>query len=167
MIRPIRKEEYFLLDEFLYQAIFVRPGEMPPPREMIRKPELQVYVEDFGRRRDDHCLVAELDGRVVGAVWVRIMNDYGHVDDDTPSFALSLLPQARGQGIGTALMQAMLALLEQEGYAQASLAVQKDNYALRLYRKAGFEIVDENEEEYIMVVSLRKKKAEYERGAET
>ena len=32
-----------------------------------------------------------------------------------------------------------------------SLAVQKMNYAVRMYKKVGFEIVDENEEEYIMV----------------
>ena len=154
MIRPIREDEYPLLDEFLYQAIFVRPGETPPPRSILSRPELQVYVEGFGARKADHCLLAESDGQVVGAVWVRIMQDYGHVDDETPSFALSLLPEYRGRGIGTQLMRAMLKLLEQKGYAQASLAVQKDNYALRLYRKLGFETVDENEQEYIMICRL-------------
>ena len=93
MIRPIREDEYPLLDEFLYQAIFVRPGETPPPRSILSRPELQVYVEGFGARKTDHCLLAESDGQVVGAVWVRIMQDYGHVDDETPSFALSLLPE--------------------------------------------------------------------------
>ena len=39
-------------------------------------------------------------------------------------------------------------------YKQASLAVQKANYAVRLYEKVGFKIVDENEEEYIMVREL-------------
>lgn len=154
MIRPIREDEYPLLDEFLYQAIFVRPGETPPPRSILSRPELQVYVEGFGARKADHCLLAEYDGQVVGAVWVRIMQDYGHVDDETPSFALSLLPEYRGRGIGTQLMRAMLKLLEQKGYAQASLAVQKDNYALRLYRRLGFETVDENEQEYIMICRL-------------
>lgn len=154
MIRPIREDEYPLLDEFLYQAIFVRPGETPPPRSILSRPELQVYVEGFGARKADHCLLAESDGQVVGAVWVRIMQDYGHVDDETPSFALSLLPEYRGRGIGTQLMRAMLKLLEQKGYVQASLAVQKDNYALRLYRKLGFETVDENEQEYIMICRL-------------
>ena len=38
----------------------------------------------------DIGLVAEVDKKVVGAVWVRIMNDYGHIDNDTPSFAISL-----------------------------------------------------------------------------
>ena len=32
------------------------------------------------------------------------MNDYGHVDDDTPSFAISLYKEYRRNGIGTQLM---------------------------------------------------------------
>ena len=79
------------------------------------------------------------------------MNDYGHIDDATPSFAISLYKEYRGWGIGTALMQEMLCILKRRGYQQASLAVQKENYAVKLYKKVGFEIVDENEEEYIMV----------------
>ena len=150
-IRRLEAAEVSLLDEFLYQAIFVPQGSTPPPHEIIREPELQVYVKDFGRQKDDHCLIAETDGKVVGAVWVRIMEDYGHIDDETPSFALSLLPEYRGQGIGTVLMKEMLSLLRQKGYRRASLAVQKANYALKLYLKAGFRIVDENEQEYIML----------------
>lgn len=155
-IRPIRPEEIPVLDEFLYQAIFVPQGTQPPPRLIICKPELQVYLKDFGAQKDDRCLVAEAAGRIVGAVWVRIMNDYGHVDDDTPSFALSLLPEYRGQGIGTALMKQMLDWLAECGYRQASLAVQKENYAASMYQKLGFEIIGENEEEYIMLHRLQR-----------
>ena len=79
------------------------------------------------------------------------MNDYGHVDDDTPSFAISLYKEYRGQGIGTILMQKMLGLLKEKGFSKASLAVQKENYAVRMYEKAGFKTVSENEQEYIMV----------------
>ena len=39
-------------------------------------------------------------------------------------------------------------------YKKASLAVQKQNYAVKMYKNVGFEIVDENEEEYIMVCKL-------------
>lgn len=110
-----------------------------------------MYVSDFGKQKDDHCFVAEVDGKVVGAVWVRIMNDYGHIDDETPSFAISLYKEYRGYGIGTALMEQMLSSLKEIGYKKTSLAVQKTNYALKIYLKIGFVIVDENEEEYIMV----------------
>lgn len=51
-------------------------------------------------------------------------------------------------------MKEMLCTLKQRGYKKISLAVQKANYAVKMYKKAGFEIVDENEEEYIMICSL-------------
>ena len=69
-----------------------------PPKEIINQPELQVYVKDFGKNKGDLCLVAEANNEIVGAVWCRIMNDYGHIDAETPSFAISLLKQYRNYG---------------------------------------------------------------------
>ena len=89
VIRPIRPSEIPLLSDFLYEAIFVPKGQNPPPRDILRQPELQVYISNFGQYADDLCYVAEADGRIVGAVWTRIMNDYGHVDDQTPSLSIS------------------------------------------------------------------------------
>ncbi|MDE7278883.1 MAG: GNAT family N-acetyltransferase [Oscillospiraceae bacterium] len=153
-IRKLKDTEYQLLNDFLYEAIFIPQGVEPPPRSILNNDELQVYVKDFGKKSDDRCLAAETDGKIVGAVWVRIMEDYGHIDDDTPSFAISLYKEYRGHGIGTALMEKMLELLKESGYRKASLAVQKKNYAVKMYKKVGFEIFDENDEEYIMVCDL-------------
>ena len=150
-IREIQEQEYPLLDNFLYEAIFIPEGIEPPPKTIIASPELQVYVERFGELKDDRGLVAEVDGKIVGAVWVRIMNDYGHIDNETPSLAISLYKEYRGFGIGTAMMKEILALLKIHGYKQVSLSVQKANYAARLYLKIGFKIVRESEDEYIMV----------------
>lgn len=150
-IREMQKQEYPLLDDFLYEAIFISEGVEPPPKTIITSPELQVYVERFGKSKDDWGLVAEVDGKIVGAVWVRIMNDYGHIDDETPSLAISLYKEYRGFGIGTAMIKEIFALLKSHGYSRVSLSVQKANYATKLYLKVGFEIVRENEEEYIMV----------------
>ncbi len=153
-IREIQKQEYPLLDKFLYEAIFVPEGIEPPPKTIITSPELQVYVEHFGESKDDWGLVAEVGGKIVGAVWVRIMNDYGHIDDETPSLAISLYKEYRGFGIGTAMMKEILTLLKAHGYSRVSLSVQKANYAAKMYLKIGFEIVWENEEEYIMTFHL-------------
>ena len=152
-IREIRKNEYSILFDFLYEAIFIPEGMDKPPKSIIEQPELQVYIEDFGKE-DDWCLVAEIKEKIIGAVWVRIMDDYGHIDDETPSFAISLYEEYRNMGIGTALMRNMLELLKNKGYKQTSLSVQKANYAVRMYQKVGFEVIDENEEEYIMVCRL-------------
>ena len=110
-IRKISEEEYGLLEIFLYEAIFVPEGMSAPPKSIIDQPELKVYITDFGKKQDDIGLVAEVDKEAVGAVWVRIMNDYGHIDNDTPSFAISVHEDYRGLGIGTALMKEMLRIL--------------------------------------------------------
>ncbi|WP_394886601.1 GNAT family N-acetyltransferase [Clostridium butyricum] len=138
----------------MYEAIFIPEGMEAPTKSIINEPELQVYVYDFGKKKDDYCLVAEFNGKVVGAVWVRIMNDYGHIDDTTPSLAISLYKEYRGCGIGTDMMRKMLLLLKSNEYDKVSLSVQKENYALQIYLNVGFEIIDENEDEYIMVCYL-------------
>lgn len=153
-IRKMTVSEYPMLNDFLYEAIFIPDGIEPPPRNIITSPELQIYVDRFGELKDDFALVAEVEKKVVGAVWVRIMNDYGHIDDKTPSLAISLYKEYRGQGIGTDMMKEMLSLLKAHGYKRVSLSVQKTNYAVEMYRKIGFDIVRENEEEWIMVCNL-------------
>ena len=153
-IRELRFDEVDLLRHFLYQAIFIPDGIEPPNQDIIEQRELRIYYEDFTNGPADYGLVADDDGKVIGAVWTRIMKGYGHVDDETPSLAVSLDEDYRGQGIEMQLMEAMLALLKEEGYKQVSLAVQKANYAVRLYEKTGFKTVKENEDEYIMVCRL-------------
>lgn len=154
MIREIRETEIPMLKDFLYEAVFIPPGAEAPPRAVVDTPELQVYVRDFGRQVPDLGLVAEVDGKVIGAVWARIMEDYGHIDARTPSLAIALFKAYRGLGIGTELMRAMFTRLAEKGWGQVSLSVQKLNGAVRLYRRLGFEVADENSEEYIMVKEL-------------
>ena len=151
IIREIRPEEHDLLREFLYQAIYLPEGVEPPPRSVVGLPELQIYIADFGTRPGDYCLAAEVEGTVVGAAWCRIMEDYGHIDSDTPSLAISLLPEYRGRGIGTQLLNGLLLLLRENGYRRASLSVQKENPALCLYQRTGFRIVAETGTEYLML----------------
>ena len=154
LIRELKQDENKVLDTFLYEAIFIPEGVSAPPKDIINQPDLQVYVKDFGKNKGDLCLVAQVSDKIVGAVWVRIMNDYGHIDNETPSFAISLLKEYRNYGIGTELMTQMLTKIKLDGSKPASLSVQKMNYAVRMYRNVGFEIVDENDEEYIMICKL-------------
>lgn len=153
IIREIKPEEYNILEDFLYEAIYVPKGVEKPSKDIIKNKELQLYIEDFGKD-DDNCLVLEDNNNIIGACWARIMNDYGHVDDETPSLAISLYEEYRGQGLGTKLIIKMLELLKSKGYKKTSLAVQKANYAVKMYKEVGFQIIDENEEEYIMVCNL-------------
>lgn len=51
-----------------------------PSKDIVEKPELWVYTDDFGKCHGDSCFIAVVDNQIVGAVWTRIMNDYGHMD---------------------------------------------------------------------------------------
>ena len=155
LIREIRPEEIPVLDDFLYEAIFVPEGVPAPPRSIIESKDLQVYVLDFSRHSDDRCLVAEVNGKIVGAVWTRIMDDYGHIDGQTPSLSISLYKEYRGQGIGTRLLRNILDRLRNDGYAQVSLSVQKANYAIRMYQKAGFKTIEDRGEDLLMLCRLK------------
>ena len=129
-IRELNSNEYKILEDFLYEAIFLPEGVDSPSRDIIKQPELQLYISEFGKEDDN-------------------------IDDRTPSFAISLYKEYRGLGIGTEMMRQMLVVLQEKGYRKASLAVQQANYAVRMYQRVGFEIVDKNEEEYIMVCNLK------------
>lgn len=149
-IRPIRRNETPLLTEFLYEAIFTA-GATPPPRTVIQHPMLWRYIDRFGSRRHDHCLVAEQDGYIVGAVWVRLMHGYGFRDSRTPEMAIAVYPQWRGRGIGTRLVAGMEHLLRSKRYDAVSLSVQRDNPAIRLYERAGFVVAEASGQELVMV----------------
>jgi ribosomal protein S18 acetylase RimI-like enzyme len=154
IIRELKKNEIKVLKDFLYEAIYIPKGIKKPSKDIINKEELKLYYDNFYSNKDDYCLVCIDDNKIVGAVWTRIMNDYGHIDDNAPSLAISLYEEYRGKGYGTKLMINILELLKNKGYKNVSLSVQKENYATKLYLNVGFKIINETEEEYIMVKEL-------------
>jgi len=154
IIRELKANERHVLKDFLYEAIFQKDEKNMLPKEVIDEPALRVYIENFGEELDDYCLCAEVDKKIVGAVWVRIIDGFGSVDKETPEFAISLYKEYRGQGIGTDLIKSMLAFLLEKNYKRVSLAVQKDNYAVGMYANVGFKTITETQEEYIMEYGL-------------
>lgn len=156
-LRPLKQEEYSLLEDFLYDAIFVPVGEEALPRSVLLEPSIQNYYQDFGRAHD-YCLVAEQEGKLLGAVWARVLSGsvkgYGYVDEHTPELAISVQNEFRGMGIGTALLRAMLDLLQRAGYGQTSLSVQKENPAADLYKRLGFTTLEEKDEDYLMLYAF-------------
>ena len=158
LIRDIRPCEYPMLEEFLYLAIYVPEGfQGEVPRSIIYDdPKCRAAFEGFGELPDDKALVAEAGDAVVGSCWVRTTDEYGHVDNDTPSFSISVRKEHRRQGVGTALMNRMISELTTAGYARASLSVQKENPACRLYKRLGFRAVGNgaDETEWLMVRGL-------------
>ncbi len=138
-VRASQKSDEPFLWEMLYQALYVPEGEPPLPREIVQQPELSQYVREWGQP-DDVGMIALEDEKPIGAVWLRQIKAYGYVDDQTPELSIAMLPDYRGQGLGTRLMQELMATVRPH-YAAISLSVSLDNQALRLYQRLGFEIV--------------------------
>ena len=139
---------------FFIIPYFYPKGATPPPREIIYQPEIYIYIKDFGEK-DDCGVVAESDGKILAMAWTRIIAGYGHIDDATPELAISILPEYRGNGIGTKLMKYLFELLSKRGYKQTSLSVQKANPAVIFYERLGYKIHDcPKHEDYLMIKEL-------------
>lgn len=158
IIRELKPNEVTVLEDMLYESIYQPDENNLIPRSVLKIPEVEAYIKEFGSRKDDYCLIAELDNKIIGAVWVRIISGsikgYGYIDDNTPEFAISLFKEYRNRGIGSQLMSSMIRYLQNNGYKQASLDVKKENYAVKLYRKMGFEIIGEDDQDYLMLLKL-------------
>lgn len=94
------------MKQFLFQRV--------SPQNYYYISRIANYVEHFEESKDDWRLVAVVDSKLVGALWVRIMNNYGHIDDETPSLAISLYKEYRG--IGAPMIKEIFALLKSHGY---------------------------------------------------
>ncbi len=141
------------LREALYHAIYVPPDAEPPPRTIIDLPELVTYIEGFGTRAGDRGVLA-LDGESpIGAAWARFMRGYGFVDDATPEMSIAVLPEYRGLGIGTRLIEALFVALTPVA-KRVSLSVQVGNPAFRLYQRLGFQIVTNDGDSATMVLAV-------------
>ena len=63
-MREMTVMEYPLLNEFLYEAIFIPDGIKPLPKNIIASPELQIYVDRFGASKADFALIAEVEQQI-------------------------------------------------------------------------------------------------------
>lgn len=145
-LRPLTPADETILWAMLYQAIHVPDGQAPPPRDVVFRPELARYVQGWGRPGD--CGIVAIDpatGEAIGAVWLRrLIGDergYGYVDDDTPELSMAVLPTYRGQGLGSRLLESLLAT--DCGQPPISLSVARSNPARRLYERWGWQPVGE------------------------
>lgn len=156
-IRELKNNEAYILEDMLYEAIFQPDESNPIPRDVINQPNLRVYIDNWGQL-DDLCIVSEVNGKIVGAVWTRIFNGeikgYGTVDNETPELSIALYKENRNKGIGSALMKSILKNLKEHGYSRVSLSVSKNNYAFRLYQDLGLEVIQEREDDYLMMCKL-------------
>lgn len=143
-LRPLTPSDQTFLWEMLYQSLYVAEGSAPFARSVLNQPEIARYAKDWGRKDDVGFVAVDEDNRAVGAIWFRLLKDeekgFGYVDDDTPELGMAVLPECRGQGIGTSLLSSLIESA-QGVYQAISLSVSSGNPAIRLYQRHGFEEV--------------------------
>ena len=87
--------------------------------------------DDF---RPEHVHFAKLGGKRVGYLFLRETTTGGYVE------SIGVLPDMRGQGVGTALLVAALEYLVDRGHRTVSLTVDEGNSAaLKMYARLGFD----------------------------
>jgi len=141
------------LRDMLHHAYYWKerqPGAGPGP--------VQLYVKAWGRP-GDAATIALLDGFPVGAAWFRLFRQgtpgYGFVDEQTPELAIAVVPNARGKGVGGALLEALLERARAEGHQGVSLSVDRHNAgAIALYEQHGFRRVGETADSLTLLVVL-------------
>jgi len=118
-----------------------------------------LYVKAWGRPGDS-AVIAIDGGFPAGAAWYRLFPrdrpGYGFVDERTPELAIAVVPNARGKGVGSALLGALLDRARAEGYGAISLSVDRNNAgAIELYERHGFERVGEDDDSVTMLAHLQ------------
>jgi ribosomal-protein-alanine N-acetyltransferase len=143
-IRPLTSEDEPFLWDMLYLAIFVPEGLPRPSRDILKVPDIVKYVQSWGKSGDYGLVAVDAPTQTpIGAVWLRYFSgsnpSYGYVADDIPELSMALLPEYRGQGIGTRLLGDLIASAPKT--RAISLSVDPGNPALALYERFGFRTV--------------------------
>jgi ribosomal protein S18 acetylase RimI-like enzyme len=153
VIRPAGPQDVPFLRDMLRHAYYWRVDQVSESGE----PPVQRYVERWGRPGDT-ALIAIHDFQPVGAAWYRLFKDdnagYGFIDEETPELSIAVVPSRRGSGLGSELLEALVAQARADGYEALSLSVEKDNPAVGLYERYGFVPVREEDGAVTMKVDL-------------
>jgi ribosomal protein S18 acetylase RimI-like enzyme len=145
-LRPVAPDESALIFSFL--TIAARMEESGEPiQKALNDPALVKYWQDWGQATDLGIVAESADlNYPVGCAWVRLFTGeepgYGHVADDIPELAFGVVKSLRNQGIGTLLLERLLADCR-ERFPGVSLSARQDNPSVRLYQRFGFRAVGE------------------------
>lgn len=136
-----------------------RPNSHRPRTQLLADPIYLGYVTGWQRPADRGIIAVDEDGEPVGAAWYRLFNQdtpgQAYIATGVPELIVGVKPLWRAQGVGRALIQALCRVAAAEGRARIALSVDRDNYALALYRSEGFTTVHSGESRDTMVKHLR------------
>jgi GNAT superfamily N-acetyltransferase len=141
IIRRATAQDATFLEEMLAIAAGWRPdARVRSVAEIMAEPALAHYIAGWPADRDAGFVVE--DGRPLGATWWRFLPDddpgYGFFNDATPELSIGIIAEARGQGFGTLLLEALIEEARRRALPALSLSVEPDNPAMALYQRLGF-----------------------------
>lgn len=130
-----------MYDEFSPKAM---SQGLPPPGAVDRR----LWVEQLLAR--GWSFLCEQDGKVVGHC--AVIPDMKRADGE---YIVFVLQPYRNKGLGTVLTEVAVEKARQQGIKVVWLTVEAFNFrAIKVYRKAGFQFVDEGERERVMMLRL-------------
>ena len=144
VIRPLQPDDEPFQWDMGWEAIAMNAEARAAGRDtVLALPQVRRNLVDFGRPGDAGVVAVTADGTRLGAAWYRLFSveepGWGFITVDVPVLAIGVVPEARGRGIGGALLDALLALAREHGFRALSLAVDRQNPAARrLYERKGF-----------------------------
>jgi putative acetyltransferase len=121
-------------------AILRCPGVVVNTLQLPWRPLDYTRQRSAAMQQDGHSLVATVNGRVVGQLGLQVVQNPRRRDVGT--FGMAVHDDFQGQGVGSALMAAMLDLTDNWlGLRRIEMEVWADNArAIHLYEKFGFAI---------------------------
>jgi ribosomal protein S18 acetylase RimI-like enzyme len=158
VIRRATADDALVLRQMLAIAADWRPGSrLRSNVEVMAVPDLARYVADWPRH-GDIGFVAQAGSTNVGAGWWRRFSEhdrgFGFVDEETPELSIGVVRDARGRGVGTLLLGALIDEAQRRRLPALSLSVEPDNPAVSLYERLGFVVASRMSGSLTMVLSL-------------
>jgi GNAT superfamily N-acetyltransferase len=153
-IRAATNGDLLFMADMLYEAATIayvlRGVERPAKDEVLRHPSNVRYLDGWGRARDAGMIAEDTDGAKLGAAWYRLFSPGERGDGvialpDTPELGIGVAEDARGRGIGGALIEALFTVARDAGFARMVLSVDRENPAHRLYERCGFRDLPEGD----------------------
>lgn len=156
-IRAATDADAGFMAEMLQEAVNWLPERNLTMAQIFDDPELAHYVSGW-MRPGDLGVVAVDDSSRLGAAWLREFTStdpgFGHIDDSTPELTIGVIRARRGQGIGRALLRALLDRARTRQIPAISLSVERANRAQSLYLAEGFKIVASHEDSDTLITRL-------------